>query len=119
MAVASGGTATNPITDGGALPLLSPKQTSASVKHFGSMQPGPPGLRVQVCTLAPQWSARQHEVGRQFRWDRLRHPVAKAWQVNACEQRFTTAQKNGRYRQVQLVYRSCEQVLADRRNSAS
>jgi hypothetical protein len=57
-------------------------------------------------------SARQHDVGRQLRWDRLRHPKAKAWQVNACEQGFTTAQNDGRQRQLQLVDRSCEQVLS-------
>jgi hypothetical protein len=36
-------------------------------------------------------SARKHNVGRQLHWDRLRHPIAKAWQVDACEQEFTTA----------------------------
>ena len=45
-----------------------------------------------------QGSARQHEVGRQLRWDHLRHPIAKAWQVDACEQGFTTAQNDGRHR---------------------
>ena len=33
--------------------------------------------------LPPQRSARQHDVGRLLRWDLLRHPKAKAWQVNA------------------------------------
>jgi hypothetical protein len=27
----------------------------------------------------PTASARQHDMGRQIRWDRLRHPIAKAW----------------------------------------
>ena len=36
-------------------------------------------------------STRKHEVRRQLHGDRLRHPVAKAWQVDACEQGFTTA----------------------------
>src|SRR5258708_27460798 len=40
-------------------------------------------------------SARQHEVGRQLRWDHLRHPIAKARQVDACEQGFTAAQNDG------------------------
>ena len=47
-------------------------------------------------------SARQHEVGRQLRWDRLHHPIAKAWQVNACEQGFTTAQSLPRHRRCAL-----------------
>ena len=53
-------------------------------------------------------SARQHEVGRQLRWDHLRHPIAKARQVDACEQGFTAAQNDGRQRQVHLVDCSCE-----------
>ena len=58
-------------------------------------------------------------MGRQLRWDRLRHPIAKAWQVNAREQGFTTAQNDGRQSQVDLVDRPCEQVLTDRGNSAA
>jgi hypothetical protein len=58
-------------------------------------------------------------VGRQLRWDRLRHPIAKAWQVDPCEQGFTTAQNDGRLRQVQFVDHACEEVLADGRNTTA
>ena len=53
--------------------------------EVGDMAPGP-----------HRRSARQHEVGRQLHWDRLRHPIAKAWQIDACEQGFAAAQNDGR-----------------------
>jgi hypothetical protein len=53
-------------------------------------------------------SARQYEMGRQFHWDHLCHPIAKARQVDACKQGFTAAQNDGRQRQVDLVDCSCE-----------
>jgi hypothetical protein len=37
-------------------------------------------------------SARQHEVGRQLRWDGFRHPIAKPRKVDAREQGLATAQ---------------------------
>jgi hypothetical protein len=37
-------------------------------------------------------AARQQDVGRKLGWDHLRHPIAKAWQVDICEHAFATAQ---------------------------
>jgi hypothetical protein len=64
--------------------------------------------RAPMRLVCDRESARQHEVGRQLRWDHLRHPIAKARQVDACEQGFTAAQNDGRHRQVHLVDCSCE-----------
>src|SRR4051794_35629181 len=58
-------------------------------------------------------------MGRQLHGDRLRHLVAKAWQVDACKQGFTATQNDGRQREVQLVDRSRQQILADRGNAAA
>ena len=58
-------------------------------------------------------------MGRRVHRDRLRAPIDKAWQFNGREQGFTTAQNDGRQRQVQLVDRCREQLLADRRNPAT
>ena len=39
--------------------------------------------------------------------------------LTALEQGFTAAEEDGRQRQVQLVDRACEQILADRRDAAA
>ena len=58
-------------------------------------------------------STGQHEVGRQLRWDHLGHPIAEAWQVNACEQGFTAAQEDRRHRQVHLFDRASTKAVSD------
>src|SRR4051794_32446996 len=78
-------------------------------------------LRVIFVPFIVDWpdSTSEHQVGCQLRRNHLRHTIAKDGQVYALEQGFAAAEESGRHRQVHLVDRACEKILADRRNAAA
>src|SRR5690606_16157369 len=63
--------------------------------------------------------SRQDHMGRFFRTDMSAHLIAKARQVDACEERLPAAQQNGRDGDMHLVDKACGQELPDGGSAAA